>query len=107
MEVRAAAARALGDLGLVEAADGLAYATTDADWRVRLRACEAIGRLGAWRHALCLQPLMDDPAWWVRFRAEEALRRLEEFGEGALKDAGELLNRNAHKIATQTKTGRA
>ncbi|MBK6704555.1 MAG: HEAT repeat domain-containing protein [Caulobacteraceae bacterium] len=58
------------------AADGLAQATCDVDWRVRLKASEAIGRLGLWRRADCLAPLLDDPVWWVRFRAEEALKRL-------------------------------
>lgn len=82
--VRAAAAEALGALGLDAAGPSLAKATRDSDWRVRLKACEAIGELGLWRHAPALKPLLEDPVWWVRLRAEEAVGRLGEMGQTAL-----------------------
>lgn len=74
--VRAAAAEALGALGLDAGGAALARAMKDDDWRVRLKACEAIGELGLWRYASSVEKLLDDPIWWVRLRAEEALERL-------------------------------
>ena len=82
--VRAAAAEALGMLGLDAAGPALAEATRDGDWRVRLKACEAIGELGLWRQAKTVAPLLHDNVWWVRLRAEEALERLGQMGRAVL-----------------------
>lgn len=83
--VRAAAAEALGMLGLDAAGPALAKATRDLDWRVRLKACEAIGELSLWRQATALVPLLDDQVWWVRLRAEEALAKIRRMGSSAPK----------------------
>jgi HEAT repeat protein len=96
----------MGALGSDAAADALARATRDDDWRVRLKASEAIGRLDLWRHADRLTPLLDDPVWWVRFRAEEALKRLGSFGEPRLNEVGARGSKGKRPRLTTTRTAR-
>lgn len=83
-EVRVAAVRALGRLGMGESIPGLMLALTDGDWPVRAQAASALGRLHATPAVESLAERVSDPAWWVRHHAAYALANLGAEGRDAL-----------------------
>lgn len=82
-EVRAQAARALGDRRVRAAAGPLARALKDRDAAVRLQAAIALGRLGRCDSAAALLHRLDEPDRVVRFAIIQALRALNHW-EAAL-----------------------
>ena len=87
MEVRAAAARALGWLRAEECAASVLGALEDEAWQVRAQAARALGLIGA---SATLDPLaaaLTDRAWWVRRHAAYALRSLGPEGIDTLRRA--------------------
>jgi HEAT repeat protein len=80
LELRVAAARALGRLGMGEAIPALTMALTDDSWPVRAMAAQALGRLSASPAVEALAECVSDRAWWVRHHAAYALARIG--GEG-------------------------
>jgi hypothetical protein len=85
VDLRAAAARALGATQAVECATSLMAALKDAAWPVRAQAARALGRV---RAPLATQPLaarLTDSSWWVRHHAAYALMELGEDGQSALR----------------------
>jgi HEAT repeat protein len=77
VEIRVAAARALGRLRADDCATSLMGALQDEAWQVRAQAAWALGRTGAELALLVLPARLTDPAWWVRRHAAYALL---EFG---------------------------
>jgi hypothetical protein len=89
LELRIAAARALGRLPAAEAAPALIAALADAAWQVRAAAARSLGRL---RTPAAIAPLaarLTDPAWWVRRHSAYALRAIGEDGRAALRRIAE------------------
>jgi HEAT repeat protein len=83
-EVRVAASRALGRLGMGESIPGLMLALADDAWAVRAQAAQALGRLQA---TPAIEPLLErvsDRSWWVRHHAAYALAILGPDGRDAL-----------------------
>jgi len=86
LELRVAAARALGRLGMGEAIPALAMALTDDCWPVRAMAAQALGRLNASPAVDALAECVSDRAWWVRHHAAYALAAIGGDGHDALCD---------------------
>jgi len=88
VEIRAAAATALGRIGDAVAAPSLGEALSDLNPDVRYAAALALGRLPADGAATRLtRTLRSDPSWWVRYAAVLALGRTKKgFVVGALED---------------------
>lgn len=84
LEVRVAAARALGRLGMGEAIPSLVLALTDESWPVRAIAAQALGRLGASPAVEALAACVCDRSWWVRHHAAYALAAMGGEGHDAL-----------------------
>ena len=84
LELRVAAARALGRLGMGEAIPVLAMALTDDAWPVRAMAAQALGRLRATPAVEALAEALSDRAWWVRHHAAYALAAMGGEGHDAL-----------------------
>ena len=84
LELRVAAARALGQLGMGEAIPALVPALADHGWPVRAMAAQALGRLGATPAVEALSACVSDRSWWVRHHAAYALAALGDEGRGAL-----------------------
>lgn len=84
LELRVAAARALGRLGMGEAIPALAMALTDDCWPVRAMAAQALGRLKASPAVDALAECVSDRAWWVRHHAAYALAVIGGDGHDAL-----------------------
>ena len=84
VDVRVAAARALGRLGMGEAIPALMLALTDEAWPVRAQSASALGRLHAAPAVDLLARSVTDPAWWVRHHAAYALANLGPEGRDAL-----------------------
>lgn len=84
LELRVAAARALGRLGMGEAIPALVMALTDESWPVRAMAAQALGRLAATPAVDALAACVADRSWWVRHHAAYALMHLGEDGRDAL-----------------------
>ena len=84
LELRVAAARALGRLGMGEAIPALAMALTDENWPVRAMAAQALGRLSATPAIETLATCVCDRSWWVRHHAAYALAAIGEEGRDAL-----------------------
>ena len=79
-EVRIAAVRALGRLGMGEAVASLMAALDDEAWPVRAQAARALGRLRAVPAIEALSDRVSDLSWWVRRHAAYALAHIG--GEG-------------------------
>ncbi|MEQ1832292.1 MAG: HEAT repeat domain-containing protein [Candidatus Eisenbacteria bacterium] len=84
LELRVAAARALGRLGMGEAIPALAMALTDESWPVRAMAAQALGRLAASPAVDSLVACVSDRSWWVRHHAAYALAAIGDEGRDAL-----------------------
>lgn len=83
-EVRVAAARALGRLGMGESIPALMLALADPAWPVRAQAACALGRLRAAPAVDLLAGRVTDAEWWVRHHAAYALAALGPEGRDAL-----------------------
>jgi HEAT repeat protein len=86
LELRIAAARALGRLAAIECATSLLAALRDEAWQVRAQAARSLGLV---RAPIAVQPLarrLTDPVRWVRRHAAFALAEMGEDGRRALKD---------------------
>ncbi|MGI9951659.1 HEAT repeat domain-containing protein [Moorellaceae bacterium AZ2] len=75
--LRTAAAGALGETGLRDAAGYLLPALEDPEPKVRSAAALSLGRLRCGEARSALEKARDDPAWEVRISAEAALRALD------------------------------
>jgi hypothetical protein len=84
LELRVAAARALGRLGMGEAIPVLVMALADPAWPVRAMAAQALGRLSASPAVDALAACVSDRAWWVRHHAAYALAAIGGEGRDAL-----------------------
>ncbi len=84
VELRIAAARALGRLGMGESIPGLMLALSDPAWPVRAQAAQALGRLRATPAVDALAGRVGDPSWWVRHHAAYALAGIGPEGRDAL-----------------------
>ena len=86
VDVRVAAARALGRLG-APCAPALIARLADAEWAVRAQAARSLGLTGATEAVEPLAACLTDRAWWVRRHAAYALLALGEAGNAALRAA--------------------
>ena len=84
VDVRVAACRALGRLGMGESIPALMLALSDASWPVRAQASHALGRLRATPAVDALAERVADAAWWVRHHAAYALAAIGPEGRDAL-----------------------
>lgn len=84
LELRVAAARALGRLGMGEAIPALVMTLTDENWPVRAMAAQALGRLSATPAVDALAASVSDRSWWVRHHAAYALAAIGDEGRDAL-----------------------
>lgn len=84
LELRVAAARALGRLGMGEAIPALVMALGDEHWPVRAVAAQGLGRLSATPAVEALAACVSDRSWWVRRHAAYALMRMGDEGRDAL-----------------------
>lgn len=89
LDLRVAAARALGRLEAVESGTMLLAALKDEAWQVRAHAARALGQVQAPIAIPALAKLLTDRAWWVRRHAAYALVELGEDGQRALRDVSE------------------
>ena len=88
-EVRASAVRALGRLGLPQAADAVTACLDPAERpELRALAASALGGIGDPRCGPALAACLDDPHYWVAHNAAVALAALGEAGEAELARAG-------------------
>lgn len=87
LDLRVAAARALGELRSPASADALMSALHDDAWQVRAQAARALGRVRAANAVLALTARLGDPSWWVRRHAAYALAALGDSGHTALTAA--------------------
>ncbi len=102
LELRVAAARALGRLGMGEAIPALAMALTDPNWPVRAMAAQALGRLSATPAVEALCDCVGDRSWWVRHHAAYALLGLGDEGRDALCELAARSNdRYAREMARE------
>ncbi len=107
IELRAAAFRALANLGHPSALPAVTRGLVDASWVVRTQAAVAAGRIGLVDLVPQLVKLMADPVWWVRFRAGEALMALGAAGEAAVVATSEGTPGPAARTAQLILTERA
>lgn len=84
LEVRIAAARALGSIGELVSADALCAALRDTAWQVRAQAARALGGVAAPAALVALAPCLRDTSWWVRRNAAYALGALGVAGQAEL-----------------------
>lgn len=84
LEVRVAAARALGRIAMGEAIPALILALNDGAWPVRAQAAQALGRLHATPAIDMLTERVSDSSWWVRHHAAYALAAIGSEGRDAL-----------------------
>lgn len=87
VEVRIAAARALGSLPHRASSRALRSLMHDSRWQVRAQAAASLGSIGAVEAAGDLETGLTDPSWWVRLRSGLSLRRLGAEGELRLRNA--------------------
>jgi HEAT repeat protein len=85
LDLRAAAARALGQMQAIECATSVIAALRDPAWQVRAQAARSLGRMRAPLAIHALAARLTDPSWWVRHHAAYALRDLGEDGQTALR----------------------
>lgn len=84
--VRAAAVRALGNLGEGSAADAIAQVMEDSSWEVRVQAAIAAGRLNLIALVPELVKCLSSENWWLQWRAAQALAKLGPEGERCLRE---------------------
>jgi hypothetical protein len=84
VELRVAAARALGRMQSVESGTLLLAALRDEAWAVRAHAARSLGEARVVLAAEALAARMSDPVWWVRHHAAYALAELGEDGQAML-----------------------
>ncbi len=100
LELRVAAARALGRLRSTGHVDALLAALEDEAWEVRAQAAHALGRIGASEAVPRLAAALSDPSWWVRRHSAYALSELGTEGTAALSGEARASNdRYARDIA--------
>jgi HEAT repeat protein len=88
LEVRASAVRALGRLGLPQAAGAIAACLRSGeDPALRAVAARALGRIGDPRTAPALAACLDDPDYWVAHNAAGALAEMGDAGAAELARA--------------------
>jgi HEAT repeat protein len=87
LELRIAAARALGRMRAIESTTALIGALKDADWQVRAQSARALGRMRAPLAVYALAGCLTDRSWWVRHHAAYALGELGDDGRTALRAA--------------------
>ncbi|HEY3216676.1 MAG TPA: HEAT repeat domain-containing protein [Candidatus Eisenbacteria bacterium] len=85
LELRVAAARALGRLEAVECASSLLAALKDPAWPVRAQAARSLGLIRAPIATSALAARLTDASWWVRRHAAYALLELGDEGRAALR----------------------
>ena len=96
-EVRASAARALGEAGLQMGLTALANLVHDEEWFVRVRAVAALGRLHDAQSVPLLIDGLCDSNRYVRLRAAAELARMDVHLEAIL----DLVTRRQDRYATQ------
>ncbi len=102
LEVRVAATRALGRLGMGEAIPALVMTLADESWPVRAVAAQALGRLSAAPAIEALTACVSDRAWWVRHHAAYALAAIGGEGHDALAElAARSDDRYAREMARE------
>ena len=102
LELRVAATRALGRLGMGEAIPALLTALEDEAWPVRAMAAQALGRLSASPAVEALAACVSDRSWWVRHHAAYALASIGGDGHDALCDlAARAEDRYAREMAQE------
>lgn len=74
-EVRIAAVRALGSLGVDAPADDLIHALQDSDWEIRAMAAKALGSVTIDSASNALYAALFDKIWWVRQNSATALMK--------------------------------
>lgn len=89
LNMRAAAARALGRMRAVQCVTSLLGALKDDAWQVRAQAAWALGRCGAPIAIYSLTTKMTDSSWWVRRHSAYALAQLGDEGRQALLQVAE------------------
>ena len=82
-DVRAQAARALGERGVKEAAAPLAAKLADPEPAVRLQAVIALGRVGESASVAALLPVLGDPDPYLSHSARRAVRRINDWKAAA------------------------
>jgi len=85
LELRVAAARALGRLQAGECGSSLLAALKDQAWQVRAQAARSLGLVRALIAVPALAARLTDPSWWVRRHAAYALLELGDEGRAALR----------------------
>ena len=107
LDVRVAAARALGRLCAEDCGASLVAALADPAWQVRALACWSLGHMRAGLGVVALPARLSDSAWWVRRHAAWALARLGEEGRAELAHvAGGSPDPYAREIARAALAGR-
>jgi HEAT repeat protein len=102
VELRIAAARALGRIEARETALALLAALSDPEWMVRAQAARSLGRCGGPEAVGPLGARLEDSAWWVRHHAAHALARLGDAGRAELaRIATRSSDRYAREMAEQ------
>jgi HEAT repeat protein len=89
VEVRVAAARALGRMNTGPSANALIEALSDPAWQVRAQAARSLGELSVQEAVVPLVRAMSDRGWWVRRHSAYALAKLGDRGRLALRHAAE------------------
>jgi HEAT repeats len=85
LDVRVAAARAVGELRAIESASALLGALKDEAWQVRAQAARALGLIQAPIALHALEARLTDRSWWVRRHAAYALGEMGPDGTAALR----------------------
>lgn len=89
LDVRVAAARALGAMEAVESGSVLIATLRDDAWQVRAQAAHALGRARVYLAVEALTAMLSDPSWWVRRHSAYALGELGDSGHAALRLAAD------------------
>ncbi len=100
-EIRIHCARALGNIGSLEAALALCEAMHDSQWEVRAACARSLGLLKAKSALPFLVSGLGDPAWWVRYNSADSLAELGDEGLNALKEAFTHDDKFARDISRQ------
>ena len=86
-EIRIQCAKALGNIGGVEAVSPLCESMHDSAWEVRAVSAIALGLLKADRAIAALVGALGDSVWWVRYNSADSLAELGQKGITALNNA--------------------
>ena len=90
LEVRIAAARALGGIAAPESVPALCVALKDPTWQVRAQAARALGEQTEPDAIAQLTPCLSDASWWVRRNAAYALGGMGAKGQAQLLVIAEM-----------------